>query len=102
MKGEFKLLWATDVGAHFEAEHVGLEVFPSKAACEASDLVVECGERAVPVVFFVPFEDEETVLAAAKAFELVNVLNAACSREDAATSEEDLLELLNATTNQES
>ena len=75
MKGEFKLLWATDVGAHFEAEHMGMEVFPSKSDAENSELVKECGEKAIPIIVFVPFESEERVIAAADVFETVNLLN---------------------------
>ena len=77
MKGEFKLLWATDVGAHFEAEHMGMEVFASKKDAEASELVSECQEKPVPIIVFVPFEDEKTVLETAKVLELFNDLNAA-------------------------
>jgi hypothetical protein len=51
--GEFKLLWATDVAAIHEAEHIGMQVYESKKACEASDMV-ECGEEAMPIIVFVP------------------------------------------------
>ena len=75
MNGEYKLLWATDVGAHFEAEHMGMEVFASKSDAMNHPLVNECGERPVPIIVFVPFEDEDTVLSAAKALDVVNTLN---------------------------
>ena len=75
MNGEYKLLWATDVGAHHEAEHMGMEVFACKADAEAHPLVTECGERPIPIIVFVPFEGEDTVLAASKALQVVNTLN---------------------------
>ena len=83
MKGEFKLLWATDVGAQLEAEHMGMDVFASKADALASDLVVECGEHPIPIIVFVPSMAEADVVAAAGALELVNDLSAALSSEGA-------------------
>ena len=72
MNGEFKLLWATDVGAQLEAEHMGMEVFASKADAEASELVAECGERAIPIIVFVPYMEEDVVIAASKSFDVFN------------------------------
>ena len=78
MNGEYKLLWATDVGAQLEAEFIGMEVFASKADASASELVSECGEIPVPIIVFVPRgATEEEVLAAAKGLSTVNDLNLA-------------------------
>ena len=78
MRGEYMLLWATDVGAHYEAPHVGMEVFPSEAAALASDLVVECGERPVPIIVFVPdVTGSLDTVALAETLERFNDLNAA-------------------------
>ena len=72
MNGVFKLLWATDVGAQLEAEHMGMEVFPNKAEAEAIELVRDCGERAIPIIVFVPNMEEDVVIAASKSFSVFN------------------------------
>ena len=71
MQGEYKLLWATDVSAHYECEDIGMDVFASKADCEATALVKEGGEKAIPIIVFVPLLEENKVL------ELHEVFNAA-------------------------
>ena len=77
MIGEFKLLWATDVGAQLEAEHIGMEVFASKSAAEESELVKECHEKAIPIIVFVPNMPEAEVVASAGMLEVFNDINAA-------------------------
>ena len=78
MNGEYKLLWATDVGAQLEAEFIGMEVFASKADAEASELVSECGEKAMPIIVFVPKGlKEDEVISAFAALEIVNDIMAA-------------------------
>ena len=82
MNGEFKLLWATDVGAQLEAEHMGMEVFANKTDADASVLVAECGETAIPIIVFVPSPSmtEDQVLATRSMLEVFNDLNAAFER----------------------
>ena len=75
MMGEWKLLWATDVGAHYEAEHMGMEVFASKKDAENHPLVKECHEKAIPIIVFVPFEKEDKVVATVGTLDMVNTLN---------------------------
>ena len=77
MQGEYKLLWATDVSAHYEAEEIGMEVFASKSDCEASDLVREGGEKAIPIIVFVPALDENKVLDVHDTLQVFNEITAA-------------------------
>ena len=82
MNGEYKLLWATDVGARLEAEFIGMEVFASEAAAEESDLVKECHEKAIPIVVFVPaIGEEEKLVAAYNPLEIVNDIMAAAQKD---------------------
>ena len=69
LKGEFKLLWMSDVEAHYEVEHCGAELFASKGAAERDHPVIrESTEEAVPVLVFVPLgATEAKVLESAKA-----------------------------------
>ena len=66
LKGEFKLLWMSDVEAHYEVEHLGAELFPSKEAAEKNHPVIKnCSEEAIPVLVFVPYSATESEVVSA-------------------------------------